>query len=407
MNATTPRGRLGLTILLGALTGVPALSTDLYLPALPAIADELQASLPSVQSTLSVFFTGMAVGQLAYGPLADRYGRRVPLLAGLLLYTLASVACALAPDVGALWIARLAQALGGCAGIVVVRAVVRDLFDVVESARMFARMMLVMGAAPIFAPLLGGQILQWFGWRATFWALALFGAAALVAVYVRLQETHAGTPSAARPSVVARTFLAILRDRTFLLPALVAALGHGTLFAYIVSSPAVLIEHYGIDPAVYGFFFGANGVALIAAAQVNARLLKRHGPVKLLQRGIAALLVVSALLLGVAWTGFGGPWGISLLWFAQLACMGFTSGNASARALAHQGPRAGSASALLGSMQFGLGGFVGTVVAALALVPGIGGAEAAVGLVTLACALAAYACERTSRVLGATPATHA
>lgn len=386
---------VGLTILLGSLTATAALSTDLYLPAVPTIADALGASLAGVQSTLSVFFTGMAVGQLAYGPLADRYGRRRPLLAGLLLYTLASIACALAPDVGSLWLGRLAQALGGCAGIVVVRAIVRDLFDVVESARMFARMMLVMGVAPIFAPLAGAWILDWFGWRATLWALALFGVGSLAAVWFALPETHAGTPSAARPRVVARTFLAILRDRTFLLPALVAALGHATLFTYIVSSPAVLIDHYGLAPGTYGILFGLNGCALIAASQVNARLLRRHGPTQLLRRGIAALLVVSLALLAIAWTELGGPWGISVAWFCQLACMGFTSANAAARALAHQGPRAGSASALLGSVQFGTGSVAGTVVAALA--PAIGGAEAAVGVVTLAFAVAAFACERASR----------
>lgn len=397
MNAATPRRGAGLTILLGALIGVAALSTDIYLPAVPTVADALDASLASVQSTLSVFFTGMAVGQLVYGPLADRYGRRVPLLAGLLLYTLASAACALAPDVGLLWFGRLMSALGGCAAVVVVRAIVRDLFDVVESARMFARMMLVMGAAPIFAPLLGAWILDAFGWRANFWALAIFGACAFVAVYLRLPETHAGTPSAARPAVVARTFLAVLRDRTFLLPALAASLGHATLFTYVVSSPAVLIDHYGIDPGTYGWFFGANGVALIAASQVNARLLKRHGPVKLLQWGIVALLVVSTALLAIALTGFGGPWGVSAAWFAQLACIGFTSGNASARALAHQGTRAGSASALLGSIQFGIGGVAGSLVAWLALVPFVDGAEAAVGVVTFGFAAAAFVCERASR----------
>lgn len=388
---------VGLTILLGSLTAVAALSTDLYLPAVPTIAEALDASLASVQSTLSVFFTGMAVGQLAYGPLADRFGRRVPLLFGLALYTVASIACALAPDVGWLWLGRLAQALGGCAGIVVVRAVVRDLFDVTESARMFARMMLVMGAAPIFAPIVGAHILEWFGWRANFWAFALFGAVCFVAVWIRLPETHAGTPSAARPSVVGRTFLAILRDRTFLLPALVAAFGHATLFTYIVSSPAVLIDRYGVDPATFGILFGLNGCALIAASQVNARLLRRHGPAKLLQRGVAALLIVSAALLVIAWTEFGGAWGISAAWFCQLACMGFTTPNAAARALAQQGPRAGSAAALLGSVQFGVGGFAGTGVAALALVPWAGGAEGAVGLATIAFALLTFACERASR----------
>jgi DHA1 family bicyclomycin/chloramphenicol resistance-like MFS transporter len=394
-SAGAPRRRTGLILLLGALTAFPALSIDMYLPALPAMARDLGAPLGAAQTTLSLFLAGMAVGQLLYGPLSDRYGRRPPLIAGIALYVLASAACALAPTMEWLWVGRLGQALGGCAGVVIARAAVRDTFDVLESARVYSRLVLVMGAAPILAPLLGGQLLRVADWRAIFWFLGAFGAAALLVVVLRMPETHAGTPRAARPPVVARTFAAILRDPSFLRPAATAAFAQGALFAYLVSSPAVLIEQYGVTPQLFGWFFGANGVGIIAASQLNAHLLRRHPLDRLLRRGLAALALAALATLAVALLDTAGPWGISAAWFALLTSLGFVTANASAKALAGQGARAGSASALLGALQFGVGFGSGSAVAALTAWPAVGTPAHAAGLTIAAFALLAYASSRS------------
>ncbi|MCZ8133364.1 MAG: multidrug effflux MFS transporter [Steroidobacteraceae bacterium] len=390
MNASLRPSRARLAVLLGALTATGPWAIDMYLPALPALANDLGTTLGAAQGTLSAFFLGMAIGQLVYGPLADRYGRRPPMLAGLALFTVASIACALATDVGMLWIARLAQALGSCAGLVVARAVARDLYEPLDVAHIFSRLMLVTGIAPILAPLIGAQVLALAGWRTIFWSLAAFGAVLLVFAAHRLPETHGGTPGAARPRVVARTFLAILRDRSFLRPSLIAALGQSTLFAYIVGTPAVLIEHFGVDPRLYGFFFGANALGFIVSAQVNARWLRGRGPARLLRGGLLALLIVASVGLAVAWSGIGGVWAVSATYVAQLGALGFVMSNAGALALAQQGARAGSASAVLGSLQFGIAALASSAVATLTALEEVANPVLAVALVVAACAGLAF-----------------
>jgi DHA1 family bicyclomycin/chloramphenicol resistance-like MFS transporter len=396
----TRERRLALILLLGSLTALPALSIDLYLPALPGIADDLGTTLGAVQGTLSVFFAGMAFGQLLYGPLSDRFGRRIPLLVGLAVYVAASVLCAFAPSIEWLWTGRLGQALGGCAAVVISRAAVRDLFDPVESARVFSRLILVMGAAPIFAPLLGGQILRFADWRAIFGCLIAFGIACGIAVYRGLPETHAGTRGAARPAVALRTYGALLADRAFLWPALTTGLAQGSLFAYLVSSPAVLIDQYGVDPQAFGWFFGLNGLGIIGASQVNARLLRRTPLDRLLARGMLGFTLAAAATGVVGLVGLGGPWGISACWFAMLTSLGFVTANATARALASQGARAGSASALIGALQFGTGFVSGSLVAALTAWPRVGTPAHAAALVIAAFALASHGCSRRLRSHG-------
>lgn len=383
-------------MLLGALTAYAALSIDMYLPALATIGRDLGADSAAMQTTLSVFFIGLCIGQLLYGPLSDRFGRLAPLYAGLALYTAASVFCAVATSVQALWIGRLAQALGACAGLVISRAAVRDLFDVMQAARVFSRLMLVMGLAPVLAPLIGGQLLLVASWRMIFWTLAGFGVASMIAVRLVLPETHRGPRATLHPVTVLRGFLAILRDRSFLWHALTGALATAALLTYIVASPAVLMEHYGVSPQRFGLFFGANAIGLVAAAQLNAHWLRRHAPQQILRVSTVVLLAAGTAVAVTATTGIGGLYGIAGAWFWQLTTLGFVSANASAGALRDQGVRAGSASALLGALQFGLGAVSGSICVALVKLHWVPSSLHATGIVTLAMTAAAFAAHRAS-----------
>jgi MFS transporter, DHA1 family, multidrug resistance protein len=360
---------------LGMLVAFAPLSIDMYLPALPALGRDLGASADQVQGTLALYFVGLALGQLLYGPLSDRYGRKKPLVAGFLLYLLASAGCALAPDLPTLMACRLAQALGGCAGVVIPMAMVRDRFDQANSARALSRLMLVMGAAPMLAPIAGAQLLALFGWRAIFWVLAGCALAALLLVHLALPETLA--PGRRRPVTALgalRSWRELLGDRRYLLPALGGGLASAAMFAYIAASPFVLIGQHGLTPAQYGWVFGANACGLIAASQLNHRLLARLHPDVVLLRALAGMCVAAAALLASA--VLAAPiWVLLLALFCTIAVLGFIMPNASAAAMATAGERAGSAAAVLGTLRFGAAAIAGAVVGegavSMALVMGV------------------------------------
>jgi MFS transporter, DHA1 family, multidrug resistance protein len=298
--------RLRITLILGALTAFAPMSIDMYLPALPEIGRSLGADTASVQLTLSAFFIGLAVGQAIYGPLADRFGRKGPLYFGLIVYIAASIGCALASDIQALIGLRLVQALGGCVGIVIARAVVRDLYGHQESARMFSVLMLVMGVAPILAPLLGGYVLIWFGWRAIFWVLALFGLSCLIAAALILPETRPAHTM--KPNVLSAIagYGRLLVDRRFIGYTLAGGLAQAGLFAYISGSPFVFIEVFGVPAQHYGWLFGLNALGLIVASQINRRLLSRHTSDELLKRANLTNALFGIALAGIALGGVGG-----------------------------------------------------------------------------------------------------
>jgi len=365
---------LGLVLLLGALTAFASLSIDMYLPAFPAIGRDLHASAEAVQQTLALFFLGMAGGQLLYGPLSDRFGRRKPLLVGLALYIAASIGCALAPSAPALIVWRLLQGLGGCAGIVIARAVVRDLFDPVHAARTFSELMMVMGVAPILAPSIGGELLLISSWRILFWLLAGFGSLCFLTTLFMLRESWSPDPAsnALSPRSVAHNFLAVLRDPTFLYPTLTVAFAQAAMFSYIIASPGVLIGHFGVAPNHYGFFFGANAFGLITASQLNRRVLLRFSPARILRVSILATALAGWIVAGVGWCGLGGLWGLAAALFCFLFCLGFVGANGAACALANQGRHAGSASALMGMLQFAAAALAGAASAHAATWPGIG-----------------------------------
>lgn len=345
-----------LVILLGALTAFAPMSIDMYLPAFPAMAQDLPASPEAVQATLATFFAGMAIGQFLYGPASDRLGRRAPILAGIVIYVAASVVCALAPTIEALVAARFVQALGGCAGAVVARAVVRDQFNHTETARILSLLVLVMGLAPILAPLVGGWVLMLAGWRAIFWVLAAFGAAIGLWVLFGLKESRTEeTAAQARSESPARAFAMLLRERRLLGYALAGALNGAVLFSYVSSSPELVINTYGFSPQVFSWIFGVIAVGIIGASQVNRALLRRWNPDLILGRVSLAAVAAAVVLMAAAVTGFGGFWTVLPLLFLTLASYGLMAGNTMAGALSVDPRRAGSISALMGGLSFGAG----------------------------------------------------
>ncbi|MCP9988286.1 multidrug effflux MFS transporter [Streptomyces sudanensis] len=388
-----PRPAIGLlvTLVLGGLTALPPLSMDLYLPALPQVTGALNAPAATVQLTLTACLAGMALGQLAVGPMSDRWGRRRPLLAGMAVYVLATAACAFAPNVALLVVFRLLQGLAGAAGIVIARAVVRDLYDGVEMARFFSTLMLVSGVAPVVAPLVGGQILRVTDWRGVFHVLAAIGALLTLVVWRWLHETlpparrHGGGVGSAL-----RTMRGLLADRVFTGYMLCGGFAFAALFAYISASPFVVQEIYGASPQTFGLLFGLNAVGLVAVGQINGKLLVgRVSLDKALATGLAAAGLAAVALL-VATGGVLGEAGlvpVSAGLFVLMSAMGLTLPNTNAQALMRTPHAAGSASALLGASSF----LVGAVASPLV---GVAGEHTAVpmAVVQLVCVLAATGC---------------
>jgi DHA1 family bicyclomycin/chloramphenicol resistance-like MFS transporter len=350
-------------VILGGLTAIGPLAIDMYLPALPAIARDLRSTPGLVQASLAAYFIGIAGGQAFYGPLSDWMGRKPALYVGLLVFTVSSMACALAPRVEVLIACRFLQALGGCAPLVVPRAVVRDHFDEQASVRALSALVLIMGLAPILAPLLGGQLLTRWGWRAIFWVLAAYGATWLAIVTLFLPES---LPRDARrsqpPAIVLATYRRLLGNRAFMGWVLSGGMVFSGLLAYISGSSYVFIELFGVRPERFGFYFGANAAGLITASQLNAWLARRHGARSIVSVVIPCAAVAGVALAAAAVTGIGGFPGILVPLFCFVACYGFTMPNATALAMAPHGAVAGSASALLGTLQFSMGAAAGALV---------------------------------------------
>ena len=366
-SAPSRREYYQLGILLGALTAMGPLAIDMYLPSFPTMARHLGTTTAAVQVTAATYFFGLAFGQAFYGSVSDRLGRKIPLYVGLCLFIVASIGCALATSVETLAVLRFVQALGGCAEMVVARAVVRDRFDERDSIRVLSLLLLVMGLAPILAPSLGGQLLLRFGWRSVFWVLAGYGVLGLLAVIARLPETL--PPAKRRRHSLGRqirVYGELLRDRRYMAYVLSGSLIISGMFAYIAGSPLVFIELFGVAPDRYGLFFGTNAFGLIAASQINGRLAHRVDP----HRIVSVVLPVAALagltLLTAAVTGLGGFPGILVPLFVFVSSLGFVLPNTTVLAMAPHGTVAGSASALLGTVQFFLGAVAAALVSLLA-----------------------------------------
>ncbi|MBC2867383.1 multidrug effflux MFS transporter [Streptomyces mexicanus] len=379
------------TLILGGLTATPPLAMDMYLPSLPEVTRSLHAPAATVQLTLTACLLGMALGQLVVGPMSDRWGRRRPLLAGLAVYVLATALCACAPDVETLVVFRLAQGLAGAAGIVIARAVVRDLYDGVAMARFFSTLMLISGVAPVVAPLIGGQILRVTDWRGVFVLLTVVGVLLGAVVWARLPETlppdgrHEGGVGQALGSM-----RALLADRAFTGYLIAGGFAFAALFAYISASPFVVQEIYGASPQTFSLLFGLNSVGLVVVGQINGKVLV--GRVRLervLAVGLVVVILAATALLLMAAGVFGevGLAPVAAALFVLMSAMGITMPNTQALALMRTKQHAGSASALLGTSSF----LVGAVASPLV---GIAGEDTAVpmAVVQLAAALVALAC---------------
>lgn len=356
---------LRIVLILGALSAFGPLAIDFYLPAFPAMAQAFGTDEKHVQTTLAAYFLGLSLGQLAYGPVADRFGRRGPLLFGITLFTLASLACAYAPNLETLVLARFVQALGGCAGMVLSRAIVSDKCDPVASAKVFSQLMLVMGLAPILAPMLGGVLVNVSGWQSIFLALSLFSAACLLAVSLGLPESLPPDMPRQPLSGALRQYLRLLGDRVFLGHALTGGVAIAGMFAYIAGSPFVFIKLYGVPAEHYGWLFGTNAAGFILMAQVNARLLAKRGPAFLLARAVWLYLLAGLALLCVAALRPVPLWPLLVPLFLCIASLGCIIPNASACAMSGQGARAGSASALMGCLQFSVAAGAAALVGVL------------------------------------------
>ncbi|MDB5995244.1 MAG: Bcr/CflA subfamily drug resistance transporter [Pseudomonas sp.] len=352
-------------LILGALSAFGPLAIDFYLPAFPAMALAFGTDEKHVQLTLAAYFLGLSIGQLLYGPVADRFGRRIPLLAGVGLFTAASLACAFAPNLEWLLGARFIQALGGCAGMVISRAVVSDKCDAVGSAKVFSQLMLVMGLAPILAPMLGGLLVNTLGWQSIFLALTGFSALAALAVALGLPESMPAHMPRQPLSGALRQYARLLSDPVYLGHALTGGIAIAGMFAYIAGSPFVFIKLYGVPAEHFGWLFGINAAGFILVAQVNARLLAKRGPAFLLVRTVWVYLVAGLTLLAVSSLHTQQLWPLLIPLFICIASLGCILPNASACAMNGQGARAGSASAMLGCLQFSVAAGAASLVGVL------------------------------------------
>ena len=352
--------------LLGFLTAVGPVSTDMYLPAFPSIEAAFGTAPGTAQITLATWFLGLAVGQMTQGTLSDRYGRRWPLLVGTGIYTVASAGCALSPDLWWLSVWRAVAAFGGSASMVIPRAVVRDLSDGHAAARMMGQLILVMGVAPILAPTLGGAVLGFATWHAIFWIAFAYGLVCVALVAAVLPDT---LPVQRRVKLgiggLLARFVMIGRERSFVTHAAVGGFAMFGMFAYLGGSPGVFIEHFHLAPEHYGMLFGTCAAGFILGSQINARILPRFGLNRVLRVGSRSYCFATVLMVISAFTGWGGLVGIFIPVAIAMSSNGFLGPNAAVGALSRHAAHAGSASALMGTAQFLLGAVSGSLVGVL------------------------------------------
>jgi DHA1 family bicyclomycin/chloramphenicol resistance-like MFS transporter len=374
-----------LITLLGALTTIAPFSIDMYLPGFPAIAKDLHVSVSEVSLSLSGFFVGISGGQLIYGPLMDRYGRKPPLYVALLLYIVASVLCVMSTSLDYLIAARVAQAIGACAATVAANAMVRDFFPVEENAKVFSMLMLILGVSPIIAPTVGSYVTSALGWQAVFIILAAITAIILLAIIFGLPESSKPDPGySLKPPAIIKSYLAVFREPVFYTYTFTGAIAFAGLFTYLSGSPYVFMELYKVSEKEYGWIFALLAGGLILASQINRFLLKKYQSQQIVIAALVFKTFTGLMLLIAASQGWLSLPLILFLLFIYLSCLGYILPNSSALAMSPFTKGAGSASALMGAIQMGIGAGVSIIVSVIQ-----GGSMMPMAIIMSACSMVA------------------
>ena len=352
-----------LVLILGALTAIGPFSIDMYLPGFPAIAKSLHTTTAQVSLSLSGFFIGISVGQLLYGPLLDRFGRKNPLYIGLILYILASLGCFFATSIEVLIALRFVEAVGSCAAAVGSMAMVRDIFPLKDNAKIFALLILILGVSPMIAPTVGGYVTATFGWQVIFIILASIATLVLITVIFFLPESYQPDPTySLKPKPIINSFLSVLKHPQFYTYAICGAVGFSGLFAYLAASPFVFMDVFGLSAKVYGWIFALLSVGFIGSSQVNSMLIKRYKSEQIVKVSLPCMVIISLIFLTGSISGWFGVGGTIVVIFAFLCCVGITYPNTTALSLAPFSKNAGTAAALMGAIQMAVGTLVSIVV---------------------------------------------
>jgi DHA1 family bicyclomycin/chloramphenicol resistance-like MFS transporter len=358
--------RFVVILILGLLSAIGPFSIDMYLPGFPAIAKDLNTTVDYVSYSLASFFVGISLGQLICGPLLDRFGRKMPLIVGLVIYIIASIGCAISTSIEMLVVFRLFQALGGCVGSVAPRAIIRDIFPLNENAKIFSLMILILGVSPLLAPTVGSYTIALYGWPLVFVILTVVTVLILVAVIFWLPESKEPDPTfSLKPAPIINSFYSVLRNPQFYTYAFTGAVASAGLFAYLSGSPFVFMNLYGVTEQQYGWIFALIASGLIISSQLNTQLLKKYSSEQIMKTILLSQAGLGIALFVGSYFDVLGLFGIIALIFLFLSCQGFSFPNSAALSMAPFSKEAGTASALMGAIQMGLGALAAALVGLL------------------------------------------
>lgn len=352
-----------LVLVLGSLTALGPFSIDMYLPGFTGIAEDLNTSVSNVSLTLSSYFIGISAGQLLYGPLLDKFGRKKPLYIGLLVYILASLACYFVTSIDYFIGLRFIQAVGSCAASVAAMTMVRDLFPIKEIPKVFAKLMLILGLSPMLAPTLGGYITADFGWHMVFLVLTFMGIGILLASKFFLKSTYIPDSTISlKPKPIVANFILVLKQPQFYTYAFTGGIAFSGLFTYVASSPAIFMDIFNVDGKTYGWIFAFLSISFIGTSQLNSYLLKKYSSEQLIDKGLKVQLIISIIFALGIYFNLLNLYGVIAMLFLFLGCLGFCNPNTTALSLAPFDKNAGSASAVMGAVQMGLGSLASVAV---------------------------------------------